>query len=163
MTRLDLTGLITRPAQVWGGIRLVPLVREKPVTGLRLHREIYRAQNANGGYDQDAHVGYDQVQVGPNTRYISYIPHGFIADWSGDGGQGAAYGTQLGEGEGEHEGTSESGNAGAGARTGARGPDPGGRPPPRPATKPRPPRRPPHRRVKRAEAGAGDRGAQSPT
>ncbi|MFB7271893.1 hypothetical protein [Streptomyces sp. NPDC056244] len=163
MTRLDLTGLITRPAQVWGGIRLVPLVREKPVTGLRLHREIYRAQNANGGYDQDAHVGYDQVQVGPNTRYISYIPHGFIADWSGDGGQGAAYGTQLGEGEGEHEGTSESGNAGAGARTGARGPDPGAGANRRPDTIPVRPGRPHHRMVKRAKAGKGNRGDLSRT
>ncbi|WP_066950541.1 ARPP-2 domain-containing protein [Streptomyces lushanensis] len=84
MTRLDLTGLITRPAQVWGGVRLVPLVRAEPLPGLRLHRRIYE--------------GYGQVQVGPDTHYVSYVPHGFIADWSGDGGQGAAYGTQLDDG-----------------------------------------------------------------
>lgn len=91
MTRLDLTGPATRPAQVWGGIRLVPLVREEPMDGLRPHREIYD--------------GFGEVQVDPGTQYVSYIPHGFVADWSGDGrqgtspgGQGAAYGTQLGEG-----------------------------------------------------------------
>ncbi|MFD8966419.1 hypothetical protein ACFV0C_15695 [Streptomyces sp. NPDC059568] len=84
MTRLDLTGLITRPAQVWGGIRLVPLVRAEPLPGLRLHQQIYE--------------GYGEVQVGPDTSYVSYIPHGFVADWSGDGDQGAAYGTQLGAG-----------------------------------------------------------------
>ena len=31
MNRLELTGLTTRPSQVWGGVRLVPLVREEPV------------------------------------------------------------------------------------------------------------------------------------
>ncbi|MFJ1575167.1 ARPP-2 domain-containing protein [Streptomyces sp. NPDC088182] len=81
MTRLDLTGLTTRPAQVWGGIRLVPLVREEPMPGLRLHPEIYGA--------------FGEVQVDPRSRYVSYIPHGFVADWSGDGGREAAYGTQL--------------------------------------------------------------------
>ncbi|MFE3139820.1 hypothetical protein [Streptomyces scopuliridis] len=91
MTRLDLTGLTTRPAQVWGGIRLVPLVREEPMPGLRLHPEIYGA--------------FGEVQVDPRTRYVSYIPHGFVADWSGDGGQGAAYGTQLDARNGETRGS----------------------------------------------------------
>ncbi|MFF3456324.1 hypothetical protein ACFYXH_18750 [Streptomyces sp. NPDC002730] len=83
MNKLDMTGLTTMPAQVWGGIRLVPLVREEPVDGLRLHHEIYG--------------GYGDVQVGPRTHYLSYIPHGFVADWSGEGGRSAAYGTQLGD------------------------------------------------------------------
>ncbi|MFF3325958.1 hypothetical protein [Streptomyces sp. NPDC002889] len=88
MNKLDMTGLTTMPAQVWGGIRLVPLVREEPVAGLRLHRRLYE--------------GYGQVQVGPRTHYCSYIPHGFVADWSDEGdeenaaSEAAAYGTQLG-------------------------------------------------------------------
>ncbi|MFI6102588.1 ARPP-2 domain-containing protein [Streptomyces sp. NPDC051310] len=89
MTRIDLAGLTARPAQVWGGIRLVPLVREEPVEWLRLHREVY------GGY------GAGAVGVGPRTEYVSYIPHGFVADWSGDTGRtggSAAYGTQFGDG-----------------------------------------------------------------
>ncbi|MFI9624387.1 ARPP-2 domain-containing protein [Streptomyces sp. NPDC052042] len=89
MNRLELTGLVTRPAQVWGGIRLVPLVREEPVEGLRLHREVYTAS------------GSGVVDLGPRTHYISYIPHGFVADWSGEDAQSAAYGTQLGPGTGE--------------------------------------------------------------
>lgn len=92
MNRLELTGLVARPAQVWGGIRLVPLVRERPVEGLRLHREIYAG---HGGL----------VDVGPRTRYVSYIPHGFVADWSGEGAQSAAYGTQLGPGAAEGAGS----------------------------------------------------------
>lgn len=85
MNKLDLTGLTTLPAQVWGGIRLVPLAREKPVDGLRLRHEIYGA-------------GYGEVELGPRDHYLSYIPHGFVADWSGEGGPSAAYGTQLGDG-----------------------------------------------------------------
>ncbi|MQY19761.1 ARPP-2 domain-containing protein [Nocardia macrotermitis] len=82
MNTLDLTGLDAGPAQVWGGVRLVPLLRERPVAGLRLHAELY---------DED----YGVVDLG-RTQYISYIPHGFVADWGGDGGASAAYGTQLG-------------------------------------------------------------------
>ncbi|MFD7088743.1 hypothetical protein ACFV94_13110 [Streptomyces sp. NPDC059896] len=132
MTRLDLTGLTTRPAQVWGGVRLVPLVREEPMPGLRLHPEIYGA--------------FGEVQVAPRTRYVSYIPHGFVADWSGDGGQEAAYGTQFAPRNGE----ARNGNAG---ENGAAQEDF------RPETVPV---RRHHRMVKRAKArkgGAGRNGA----
>ncbi|MDT9688058.1 hypothetical protein Q5762_06775 [Streptomyces sp. P9(2023)] len=89
MTRIDLTGLEARPAQVWGGVRLVPLVRAEPVQGLRLHREAY------GG-------AHGSVDLGDRKTYTSYIPHGFVADWSGSGSgsggerEAAAYGTRLG-------------------------------------------------------------------
>ncbi|MEX0170986.1 ARPP-2 domain-containing protein [Streptomyces sp. LMG1-1-1.1] len=93
MTRIDLTGLDVRPAQVWGGVRLVPLVRAEPVAGLRLRREVYEGWGATS------------VALGDRTSYTSYVPHGFVADWTGGGagaGTGAeqaAYGTVLG-GEG---------------------------------------------------------------
>ncbi|MFJ6493091.1 ARPP-2 domain-containing protein [Streptomyces californicus] len=95
MNRLELTGLAVRPAQVWGGVRLVPLVRASPVEGLRLHREVYEG------------MGAGIVELGPRERYLSYIPHGLVADWSGGGGpaagaggrRSAAYGTQFGGGE----------------------------------------------------------------
>ncbi|PBC76244.1 hypothetical protein BX265_0950 [Streptomyces sp. TLI_235] len=83
MSTLDLTGLATGPAQVWGGVRLVPLLREDPVVDLRLHRRVYG----------DA---YTPVSLGPRTDYVSYVPHGFVADWTDDG-SAAAYGTSLGE------------------------------------------------------------------
>ena len=101
MTRIDLSGLSPGPAQVWGGVRLVPLVREEPVAGLRLHREAY------GG----PALFPDSVDLADGTGYVSYIPHGFVADWSagpgtgresgrrsghGSGGESAAFGTQLG-------------------------------------------------------------------
>ncbi|WP_097985004.1 ARPP-2 domain-containing protein [Streptomyces sp. f150] len=95
MNRLELTGLTAGPAQVWGGVRLVPLIREAPVAGLRLHREVYEG------------LGAGIVELGPRERYLSYIPHGLVADWSGEkdgrgpgaGRQSAAYGTQFGVGD----------------------------------------------------------------
>ncbi|MER5726859.1 hypothetical protein ABT084_00655 [Streptomyces sp. NPDC002138] len=82
MTTLDLTGLATRPSQVWGAVRLVPLVRDEPVLDLRLGTKAYGE-------------GEGLVDVGPRAAYVSYIPHGFVASWTGDGTPAAAYGTQL--------------------------------------------------------------------
>ncbi|MEU6763801.1 hypothetical protein ABZ916_14915 [Streptomyces sp. NPDC046853] len=82
MTTLDLTGLVARPAQVWGAVRLVPLVRDEPVGDLRL---------ASRPYGDGAGL----VEVGPRQAYVSYIPHGFVATWTDDGMPAAAYGTQL--------------------------------------------------------------------
>ncbi|MGE7386179.1 ARPP-2 domain-containing protein [Streptomyces sp. NPDC004126] len=81
-TTPDLTGLTARPAQVWGAVRLVPLVRDEPIDDLRLHAELYG--DAAG-----------LVEVGPRHAYLSYVPHGFVATWTGDGTPAAAYGTQL--------------------------------------------------------------------
>ncbi|MFE0424007.1 hypothetical protein [Streptomyces sp. NPDC058953] len=86
MSGLDTTGLTTGPAQVWGGVRLVPLLRAAPVDGLRLHRTPDEP-------DPDRCPCEDEV---------AYVPHGLVADWSGDGGGSggtAAYGTRLGRGE----------------------------------------------------------------
>ncbi|WP_433253551.1 ARPP-2 domain-containing protein [Streptosporangium sp. CA-135522] len=82
MTGLALTGLSTRPAQVWGGVRLVPLVREKPIEDLRLDLRLYDAE-------------FGVVEVAPRSTYFSYVPHGFVANWTPDGTPAAAYGTQL--------------------------------------------------------------------
>ncbi|MEV6864804.1 hypothetical protein AB0M44_27830 [Streptosporangium subroseum] len=82
MTDLALTGLSTRPAQTWGGVRLVPLIREKPIEDLRLDAQLYDAE-------------FGVVKVDSRTVYSSYIPHGFVASWTHDATPAAAYGTQL--------------------------------------------------------------------
>ncbi|MER6033954.1 hypothetical protein ABT133_08565 [Streptomyces sp. NPDC001835] len=82
MTRLDLTGLAARPSQVWNAVRLVPLVRDEPIDDLRLRPQLYGD-------------GAGLVEVDRRHAYISYIPHGFVATWTGDGTPAAAYGTQL--------------------------------------------------------------------
>ncbi|GAA1985733.1 ARPP-2 domain-containing protein [Catenulispora subtropica] len=84
--RIDLSGLRTGPAQVWGALRLVPLLRDEPVESLRLHGVAYEG------------AWRSQVKLTNTTSYYSYVPHGFVADWnpeSGDGAQSAAYGTQI--------------------------------------------------------------------
>ncbi|GAA2526570.1 MULTISPECIES: ARPP-2 domain-containing protein [Streptomyces] len=81
----DLTGLDTRPSQVWGAVRLVPLVRDEPVEDLRLHARPYG--DVTG-----------LVEVRPRHAYVSYVPHGFVATWTGDGTPAAAYGTQMSPG-----------------------------------------------------------------
>ncbi|MFF2810448.1 hypothetical protein ACFVT2_25420 [Streptomyces sp. NPDC058000] len=86
MSRLDLGGLRARPAQVWGAVRLVPLVRDVPVEDLRLHREVY-----GGG-------GPATVAADRGAAYTSYIPHGFVANWTADGSPAASYGAQLSDG-----------------------------------------------------------------
>ncbi|RSN66844.1 ARPP-2 domain-containing protein [Actinomadura sp. WAC 06369] len=78
-----LDGLETRPSQTWGSIRLVPLVRDEPVPGLRLHRV---------AFEEPVSV----VDVGDGTAYASYIPHAFVARWDGgDQTPGASYGASL--------------------------------------------------------------------
>ncbi|WP_245627962.1 ARPP-2 domain-containing protein [Actinomadura oligospora] len=75
-------GLVTMPAQTWNSIRLVPLVRDEPIEGLRLDRRVYDEPSI--------------VDVGDRTHYLSYIPHAFVARWEGDGdGTTASYGTRL--------------------------------------------------------------------
>jgi hypothetical protein len=80
---IDLTGLAAAPAQTWGAVRLVPLLRSVPVTDLRLHARLY---------DPDE---LSIVHTGPRTVYVSYVPHAFVATWTTDDTPAAAYGTQL--------------------------------------------------------------------
>jgi hypothetical protein len=79
---LSLDGLETGPAQVWGSVRLVPLIRDAPVPHLRLHRKVYREP-------------VTIVDVG-GAAYVSFVPHAFVASWSdADQVPGASYGTRL--------------------------------------------------------------------
>nr|WP_042192840.1 hypothetical protein [Kibdelosporangium sp. MJ126-NF4] len=82
MAAIDLTGLSVQPSQVWGGVRLVPLVRDEPIRALRLHAKVYGD-------------GPGLVDVRDGTSYMSYIPHGFVATWTGDRTPAAAYGTEI--------------------------------------------------------------------
>ncbi|GAA3653264.1 hypothetical protein GCM10022224_015340 [Nonomuraea antimicrobica] len=81
---IDLTGLDTRPAQTWGALRLVPLVRPVPIKDLRLHAKVYGDE-------------LSVVSLPDSSYYTAYVPHAFVASWTGDGSPAAAYGTQLGQ------------------------------------------------------------------
>jgi len=80
---IDLTGLTAGPAQTWGAIRLVPLLRSTPITDLRLHARL-----------QDP-ADLSIVDLGGRSEYLSYVPHAFVATWTTDTTPAAAYGTQL--------------------------------------------------------------------
>lgn len=79
---IDLTGLHTRPAQTWGAVRLVPLVRPEPIRDLRLSPKVYGDEPS-------------VVTLPDKTCYTAYIPHAFVASWTDDGTPAAAYGTQF--------------------------------------------------------------------
>ncbi|MBE1488453.1 ARPP-2 domain-containing protein [Plantactinospora soyae] len=80
---LDLTGLVAGPAQVWGAVRLQPLLRTAPIADLRLHARLYDPDEVS------------VVKVGPRTAYVAYVPHAFVASWTTDATPAATYGTQL--------------------------------------------------------------------
>lgn len=80
---IDLAGLTAGPAQAWGAVRIVPLIRDEPITDLRLHARLHDSNDLS------------IVHTGPRTAYIAYIPHAFVATWTGDATPAAAYGTQL--------------------------------------------------------------------
>ncbi|GAA3452897.1 ARPP-2 domain-containing protein [Dactylosporangium matsuzakiense] len=77
-----IAGLRAGPAQTWGAVRLVPLLRDEPITDLRLHARLHGDE-------------LSIVELGPRESYIAYVPHAFVAGWTGDGTPAAAFGTQL--------------------------------------------------------------------
>lgn len=86
LNRLRLKGLQVAPSQVYGGVRLVPLVRERPRGDLRLWQRRYGDEDA-------AAVALDRP--GQGLHYVSYVPHGLVMRYSDDGEPVAAWGTQL--------------------------------------------------------------------
>ena len=73
---LSLSGLRFGPPQVWGGVRMVPLLRDRAITDLRLH------------VDDHIHAG-PLVAKGrrdrPHTTYHAYTPMGAVLRFSKDG------------------------------------------------------------------------------
>ena len=75
-----LTGLRPAPAQQWGGVRMIPLLREHVRGDLRLFKR-----------KDDAEV----VNVGDGTSYHSFMPHALVLGWNDEGQPLAACGAQL--------------------------------------------------------------------
>lgn len=91
-----LRGLELAPSQVWGGIRMVPLLRQEIREDLRL---------AKRSYAEDVMlVSLDGELLTPGIKYLSYVPHGLVVSWSTDGTAAAAYGTQLDSRDGKRFG-----------------------------------------------------------
>ena len=86
---LSLTGLTAAPAQVCGGIRLVPLLRDKPCMDVRLERQPFEA---------DLTV----VQTSKKMAYWAFVPHGLVLHWADSGEEvEAIQGSQLRRADGK--------------------------------------------------------------
>jgi hypothetical protein len=77
-TTIALTGLQARGAQVWRSVRLVPLVRERPLQKIRL-----------AGVDLDERLTATTVDVHPSHRareihFVSVVPHAYVLSWGED-------------------------------------------------------------------------------
>lgn len=91
---ISLAGLDIAPSQVWGAVRIVPLLRTRSRQDLRLFKR---------NYDSD----FTLVSVKDDIYYIAYVPHGLVLNWSDDGSPIATLGGQLlsqGKHKGKHEG-----------------------------------------------------------
>ncbi len=88
LDRISLAGLELAPPQVWGGIRVVPLLRASSHHDLRLGKR---------RYDDVAVVSLDGELNAPGIKYVSYVPHGLVVDWTHDGAPVAAFGGRLDE------------------------------------------------------------------
>jgi len=79
---ISLQGLEIAPSQVWGGVRIVPLLRQQPRNDLRIFKR---------DYDSNVTV----VSTNDQTNYLSYVPHGLVLNWSDDNSPVVAMGGQL--------------------------------------------------------------------
>ena len=77
---ITLTGLRPAPAQQWGAVRLVPLLRDHVQGDLRL---ALRKQTA------------DVVALNDGTAYYAFMPHAFVAAFTTDGQPVATVGADL--------------------------------------------------------------------
>jgi hypothetical protein len=93
-TRILTTGLRLAPSQVWGSIRLVPVLRDEVRGDLRFARRTYD--------DDLTIVSLKGGLMEPGLKYVSYVPHGLVMSWDNNHRQvDAAFGTQLHKPEGK--------------------------------------------------------------
>ncbi|MBW4449868.1 MAG: hypothetical protein KME38_24285 [Spirirestis rafaelensis WJT71-NPBG6] len=87
LTSISLKGLQIAPSQVWGAVRIVPLLRQKVRGDLRLLRRSYN--------EDISVVSLDGKITEPGMKYMSYVPHGLVMSWTDDGSPVAAFGAQM--------------------------------------------------------------------
>lgn len=80
LERLPLTGLTLAGSQVWGNVRLLPVLRETVRGDLRI------ASKA---------IGQHTVVVSPDGVYASYVPHALLFGWDTSEGATMHLGTAL--------------------------------------------------------------------
>lgn len=91
LNRINLDQFELAPSQVWGNIRLVPVIKRSNTRDLRLGLRHYEDPYAVTYLDDDG--SFENAK----TCYYSYIPSAMIANWENNGGHADAYGCQLEE------------------------------------------------------------------
>ncbi|MCY1014364.1 ARPP-2 domain-containing protein [Pyxidicoccus sp. MSG2] len=86
LEKLEPAGLRLAPSQVWGGIRLVPVLRDSVRDDLRFNRRTYD--------DHLTVVSLEGELKAPGLKYCTYVPHGLVVTW-GQRQADAVQGTQL--------------------------------------------------------------------
>ena len=87
LTDISLKGLEIAPSQVWGSVRIVPLLRRQVRDDLRLFRR---------SYNEDLTVvSLAGEMTAPGMKYFSYIPHGLVLSWTDDGSPVGTFGGQI--------------------------------------------------------------------
>ena len=76
-------GLSFAPSQVWGSVRLIPLIRNTPIEDLRISKREYEAD-------------FSMVKSGRGA-YLSNIPHGLVLDWGQDNSFKSSFGSKFEE------------------------------------------------------------------
>ncbi len=88
LSEISLKGLEIAPSQVWGAVRIVPLLRHQVRGDLRLLKR---------SYQEDLTV----VSLEGEMKYFSYVPHALVMSWTDDGSPVAAYGGQIKKADGK--------------------------------------------------------------
>ncbi|MBN2498740.1 MAG: hypothetical protein JXR96_29385 [Deltaproteobacteria bacterium] len=74
-----LDGLQPAPAQVWGAVRLMPLVQTRPIDDLRIDPLAFGEAFGLVGLDsRDPLLASQRPEDWPETVYASYIPHAYV-------------------------------------------------------------------------------------
>jgi len=77
------------PSQVWGNIRLVPVIKKKIINDIRLGIRQYEEMERIVALDGKKSL------LDTNTFYYSYIPHAMVASWSSDNQAVVPYGCHI--------------------------------------------------------------------
>ncbi|MCO7223284.1 hypothetical protein [Pleionea sp. CnH1-48] len=89
LNKISLDQFELAPSQVWGNVRLIPIIRKSYQEDLRLGIQ---------QYDEDMTLVALDGKPGakfPSSMYCSYVPHGVVARWSTDNTSVVPYGCEL--------------------------------------------------------------------
>ncbi|WP_086932838.1 ARPP-2 domain-containing protein [Agarilytica rhodophyticola] len=89
LKKISLQGFELTPSQIWGNVRLVPVIKKKNTENLRLGLRQYEAPYSVVCLDGKAPL------QDTKSYYYSYIPSALIATWTTDQTKAKTYGCQL--------------------------------------------------------------------